>query len=281
LAVAGLGIKEQKSFMSYQQLGQPRRHTGGARRFVRQPSSSAVIATGVSVAVLAMVAVISIGRPDSPPAAGRSGATWQQSWRTQAPIPLQSDPSEPVSFPPAPSPPPTPTRAAAAKGERQQAVRHVSPSATPSRTPARMLPAPGSRLSLLAIGTANLRLRHQDFKMRLAAVGSGSPGLARADATFVLRPGLADPRCISLESVNFPGYFMRHHNFVLLLTPAGRSRSFAGDATFCAQAVGPDADFRLRSHNFPDRYLTARRSVLSLSPAPPGYAQSFRATPGF
>ena len=265
--------------MSYQQPGQPRRHTGGARRFARQPSSSAVIAAGVSVAILAMVAVISIGRPDSPPAAGRPGTTWQESWRTQTPVPLRSDPPAPSSFPPAPSPASRPTPGAA-KGERQQAVRRVPLSATPSRTPARMLPAPGSRLSLLATGTANLRLRHQDFKMRLAAVGSGSPGLARADATFVLRPGLADPRCISLESVNFPGYFMRHQYFALLLTPAGRSPSFAGDATFCPQAVGPDADFRLRSHNFPDRYLTAQWSVLSLSQASPGFAQSFRATPG-
>ena len=143
-----------------------------------------------------------------------------------------------------------------------------------------MLPEPGSRLSLLATGTANLRLRHQDFKMRLAAVDGDSPSLARADATFVLRPGLADALCVSLESVNFPGYYMRHQNFALLLTPAGTSRSFAEDATFCPQAVGPDADFRLRSHNFPDRYLTAKRSILSLSRVPLDSARSFRATPG-
>ena len=113
--------------------------------------------------------------------------------------------------------------------------------------------------------------------MRLAPIGPGSPTFARADATYVQRRGLADEHCISLESVNFPGRFMRHQNFVLLLQPLESSRLFAADATFCPRAVGREADFLLRSVNYPDRCLTSDGRRMLLSRVPAGSAQSFRA----
>lgn len=253
--------------MVRKRLGHARRHTGGP---FPAPSPSAVIAIGVVLALLAMAAVIAIGRRHDQKPAQRSAAPWvvpPGTQEPQPPIPLLSDP---------PSPPP----AAAASGDRRPATRHSPPAPTRSRPATRLLPTPGTRLSLLATGTTDLRLRHQDFRMRLATVGPGSPGSARADATFVLRRGLADERCVSLESVNFPGRFMRHQNFVLLLQPLESSRLFAADATFCPRAVGTEADFLLRSVNFPDRYLTSDGRRMLLSPVPAGSAQSFRAAAG-
>jgi hypothetical protein len=250
--------------MSYQQPAGPRQLRG-----------STVIITGAVLAILAMVAVITIGRRHSPETAAAPAAPWLVPW--QPPIALQSSPPDPALSP-----------AALATAGRQPVSRssppsHRSshqPSVKPSRTAARMLPEPGSGVSLLAAGSTDLRLRHNDFRMRLATIGPRSPSAARADASFVLRRGLADARCISLESVNFPGWFMRHQNFVLRLQPRDSSRLYEADTTFCPQAAGSDGDFLLRSVNYPDRYLTASDTRVLLSRIPATAAQRFRSAPG-
>jgi hypothetical protein len=72
---------------------------------------------------------------------------------------------------------------------------------------------------------------------------------------------------------------MRHQDFAVLLRPLEPSQQFAADATFCPERVGAQVEFRLRSVNFPDRYLTADGPSLRLS-GPAGSAQSFHAGPG-
>ncbi|WP_306213731.1 AbfB domain-containing protein [Actinoplanes sp. RD1] len=121
-----------------------------------------------------------------------------------------------------------------------------------------------------------LLLRHRDFRLRLDPVSARSDALSRADATFVLRRGLADPECFSLESVNYPGLFVRHRNFRILLTrPDG-----AADATFCTEQGGSAAagGLLLRSVNFPDRRIAAHGDELSLAAVPASGAQLFRMT---
>jgi hypothetical protein len=246
-----------------------------AERRLRQPSSSTVIIAGAVLAILAMVAVIAIGRQHSRDTAASPTAPWLVPW--QPPIPLLSNP-----------PAPSPSAAAVATADRQPVSRRpvnrqpagrTSPAPGPSRTTARLLPGPGAGVSLLAAGSTGLRLRHQDFRMRLATIGPDSTRLARADASFIVHRGLADARCISLESVNYPGWFMRHEKFVLRLQAQQSSPGYRADATFCPQAVGPDADFRLRSVNFPDHFLTVRDAQVFLGPVAATAAQRFHAAP--
>ncbi|WP_433729282.1 AbfB domain-containing protein [Actinoplanes sp. CA-051413] len=260
--------------MSYQQPGRSRGRPGSrAGRSPAQPRSSAVIVGGAVLAVLAMVLVIVIERRQHADTAPDASGAWiapPVADQSPAVIPLQSATPSPSGAPDA-----------AATGKPLPVARPSSSRPAPRRTPpARLLPGPGSRISLVAVGSPGLRLRHQDFRMRLTAIGPRSPALARADATFVLRRGLADARCVSLEAVNFPGRFMRHRNFVAVLQPRERSSLFAADATFCPQAAGTDGTFVLRSSNFPDRHLIAdSRSVRLAGPAI-GPAQKFRAEPG-
>jgi len=49
--------------------------------------------------------------------------------------------------------------------------------------------------------------------------------------TFVLREGLADPTSVSLESVNYPGRFVRHKDYRPYLDDPG-PHSFEADATY-------------------------------------------------
>ncbi|GAA3929227.1 AbfB domain-containing protein [Actinoplanes auranticolor] len=260
--------------MSYPQ---PRGRRGPrAGRSSAPPRGSAIIVTGAVLAVLAMTLVIVIERRQSRSLPSEASGAWiapPVDGPPPALIPLQS--ASP-SLKPSPSPPPT----AAATGKPLPVARHPSSAPPAARPPARLLPGPGSRISLVATGPAGLRLRHQDFRMRLSAIGPGSPAPARADATFVLHRGLADARCVSLESVNFPGRFVRHRNFVAVLHPRESSQVFAADATFCPRRAGSGGDFVLRSSNFPDRLLTTDgRSVLLSRPATAA-AQKFRAVPG-
>jgi hypothetical protein len=246
--------------------------TGWTARYGTQPSGSAIIVTGAVLAVMVMATLIIIGRPPVPEAATAPPSAPPLFQEPQPPIPLLSDP-------PTPSPSASASRTTAAHAAAST-TRPAARTSSSSRTPERLLPAPGDRLSLLATGTTDLRLRHQDFRMKLASIGPGSPAGDRADATFVLRRGLADASCVTLESVNYPGRFMRHQNFAVLLQPRDASPLFAADATFCPRATGGSgSSFVLRSVNYPDRYLTADGRLLALSRVSAGSAQSFRAAP--
>ncbi|MEV4410372.1 glycoside hydrolase family 43 protein [Catellatospora sp. NPDC049609] len=77
-----------------------------------------------------------------------------------------------------------------------------------------------------------------------------------ADAQWRLRPGLADAAGVSFESVNHPGRYLRHSNYVIGLAANDGSALFAGDATFHRTAGLADSSWTSwRSHNFPTRYL--------------------------
>lgn len=72
--------------------------------------------------------------------------------------------------------------------------------------------------------------RHSGFVCFLHK-NDGSP-LFAGDASFFLRPGLANPHHLSIVSANFPDRFLRHEGFILKLAPNDGSPLFAADATF-------------------------------------------------
>jgi hypothetical protein len=84
-------------------------------------------------------------------------------------------------------------------------------------------------------GFADRYLRHRDGVARTDVVTSSSDALTKADATFVVRRGLADPSCYSLESRNIPGSYLRHQSFRIRLSANENTDLFRRDATFCAQ----------------------------------------------
>jgi hypothetical protein len=86
----------------------------------------------------------------------------------------------------------------------------------------------------VSFGSVNLpsrALRHSGFRIRLDdRTGAGDTALQRADSTFVLTPGLADPTAVSFRSVNFPDRFLRHRDFHLFVEPVDAATR--ADATF-------------------------------------------------
>jgi hypothetical protein len=178
-------------------------------------------------------------------------------------------PGGPSSGAPQPSGPPTsdlvttdvrlPLHTGAARTTAPGAARPATSSAS---VPAPIL-VPGDSIGLAPAGMPGLRVRHRDFRAWIDPVGPRSSALDHADSRFTVRRGRASAACASLESANYPGYFLRHRDYLLRLERADGSALFDADATFCP--VPAAGGFVLRSHNYPDRYVTARREMLSVT----------------
>lgn len=126
--------------------------------------------------------------------------------------------------------------------------------------------APINRLA--AVNVNGGYVRHAGFKGRVAA--NVSPA---EDAQFRIRKGLDGVSGnVSFESVNYPGYFLRHYAFSVELQRNDGSSAFKGDASFTPVAGLSDSSATsYRSANFPDRYL--RHYALELKVDPISTAQ--------
>jgi hypothetical protein len=106
-------------------------------------------------------------------------------------------------------------------------------------------------------GYDNRYLRHQDSAARTDVIDAASPATAKQDGSWIVRPGLAESSCYSLESVNYPGRFLRHRGFRLYSEVNDGSAVTAQDATFCAQAPrnGGAGTVSLESFNYPGYHI--------------------------
>lgn len=154
-----------------------------------------------------------------------------------------------------------------------------SRSAVPSVSvpPPVALPVVGTVLGLEPLGEPGRRLRHYNFVARIDTVGANSSPVDRADSRFTVRAGRGDATCLSFESANYPGHFLRSRDFALRLErPWGWG--FDADATFCAVRT-TTGGFVLRSRVDPRRYVTESNSVLSLTEVTAGQAKAFVTRP--
>ncbi|GGM37649.1 hypothetical protein GCM10011608_22780 [Micromonospora sonchi] len=131
----------------------------------------------------------------------------------------------------------------------------ANPSSAPA-SPAGSVLVPGTRIGLEVASLPGHRVRHANFEVRVEPVNAASSAGTKADAAFVVRSGLAGSSCVSFESVNFPGHYLRHSGFRVFLHRADGSALFRADATFCPVTGIGGTHTSLRSHNYPDRYLS-------------------------
>ncbi|MGW2639917.1 alpha-L-arabinofuranosidase B [Streptomyces sp. NPDC001348] len=119
---------------------------------------------------------------------------------------------------------------------------------------------PGSRISLQATTSpccTNDYLRHDDAdtKVVISNISSSSSATDKADATWIVRAGLANSSCLSFESANNPGQYLRHYNYELYLNTDNGGGSFAQDATFCPTTGNSGVGHSFQSVNFPTKYI--------------------------
>ncbi|NEB93986.1 beta-galactosidase [Streptomyces bauhiniae] len=110
-------------------------------------------------------------------------------------------------------------------------------------------------LQVTTWGFTNRYLRHADSLAYTEVVDAGSSAQLKQDATYTVRRGLADSSCYSLESVNFPGQFLRHADSRARNSPDDGSALFRADATFCARPGLSGTGVTFESLNLPGSYL--------------------------
>ncbi|WP_416903823.1 AbfB domain-containing protein [Micromonospora echinospora] len=120
-------------------------------------------------------------------------------------------------------------------------------------------------LQVTTWGHTDRYLRHADSLGYTEVVTGGSSSLLRNDATFTLRRGLADSSCYSLESVNYPGRFLRHADSRIRLAAPDGSALFLADATFCARPGIDGRGVTLESINIPGAYLRHHESQVYIA----------------
>lgn len=121
--------------------------------------------------------------------------------------------------------------------------------------------------------TTAMRLKSWDFPDRYVRHQNGQgridplPFDPQADSQWKVVPGLADPNAVSFESVNYPGSYLRHSSFNLVLNANDGSSQFAADATFKKVPGLANASWSsFQSYNFPDRYIRHYNFQLQISP---------------
>ena len=134
---------------------------------------------------------------------------------------------------------------------------------------------PGPRVSVQTTspGGNSGYIKHDDSDdlVVVAPVTAASSSTDKADATFVEAAGLANPGCVSFESVNKPGSYLRHQNFQFHLQPNDGSTLFSMDATFCPATGNSGQGTSFQSVNFSGRYIRNFNNIVYLaSDGPPG-----------
>lgn len=131
-------------------------------------------------------------------------------------------------------------------------------------------------------------VRHSFFLGRVDPVVGD---LGQKDASFVQRPGLAQPTTagfVSFESVNYPGWYLRHFAFGIVLAKNDGTAQFKDDATFKVHpGLADTAQSSYEAINFKNFFI--RQWLLQglvLGPAVPGdtsfdAAATFKTVEGF
>ncbi|HZU56725.1 MAG TPA: arabinofuranosidase catalytic domain-containing protein [Actinocrinis sp.] len=96
--------------------------------------------------------------------------------------------------------------------------------------------APGAEVSFRATTAccAGDFIRHQNGRAIISPITVANSSLDKQDATWIVRPGLANSACLSFESKNYPNGYLRQTSGAVYQQQNDGTAQFASDATFCA-----------------------------------------------
>ncbi len=105
---------------------------------------------------------------------------------------------------------------------------------------------------------------HDIFKMSL--ISSNATHMPLASSQWRVVPGLADSACISIESVDKPGYYLRHYQGCVKISENDGSTEFEQDATWRVHdALDGLGGISLESYNMPNNFIRHYDSYLRIS----------------
>jgi non-reducing end alpha-L-arabinofuranosidase len=126
---------------------------------------------------------------------------------------------------------------------------------------------PGSTVSLRATtaGYTDRYIHHTGSTVDTAVVSGSSSATEKGNSSWIVRAGLSNGSCVSFESKNTPGQYLRHYNYQLALNTGDGSSLFNQDATFCPEAGRNGQGTSLRSANYADRYVRHYNNVVYIA----------------
>ncbi|KAI0146851.1 Arabinosidase B [Xylariaceae sp. FL1272] len=102
-------------------------------------------------------------------------------------------------------------------------------------------------------GYTDRYIAHSGSQVNTQVITSSSAAALRNSGSWIVHTGLANSGCLSFESVDTPGSFIRHSSYALVVNSNDGSKIFQEDATFC-QVSGLDGQgSTLRSFSYPAR----------------------------
>jgi GH43 family beta-xylosidase len=111
-----------------------------------------------------------------------------------------------------------------------------------------------------AFGRGDFYMRHSNFLVRL-----DSNVRPFADSQFIVVPGLADPDAISIESYNFPGFYLRRINKAIIMSADDGSDTFEADSTWWVREGLADREWMsFEAYNLPGSYIGKMSNILTL-----------------
>ncbi|MCJ1330371.1 hypothetical protein MMC10_007054 [Thelotrema lepadinum] len=139
----------------------------------------------------------------------------------------------------------------------------------------------GSSISLRATtpGYNTRYIAHTGATVNTQVVSSSSATALKQQSSWIVHTGLGNSACLSFESVDTAGSYLRHNNFVLLLNANDGSQQFREDATFCPQSGLDGQGNSIRAWGYPTRYFRHYSNVLYI--ASNGGVHTFDATASF
>lgn len=115
----------------------------------------------------------------------------------------------------------------------------------------------GSSISFRATtsGYTDRYLAHTGATVNTQVVSSSSTTALKQQASWTVRTGLGNSACVSFESKDTAGSYIRHYNFTLQVGANDGSKAFKEDATFCPQAGLSGQGSSIRAWGYPTRYF--------------------------
>ncbi|KAJ6473969.1 glycoside hydrolase family 54 protein [Mycena vitilis] len=105
-------------------------------------------------------------------------------------------------------------------------------------------------------------IAHSGATANTQVVSSSSPAALKLSASWTVHAGLANSQCVSYESRDTPGSFIRQDGFALLVNKNDNTKLFREEATFCPQAAFNGQGSSIRSWSSPRQWFRHFNSVL-------------------
>ncbi|KAI1259045.1 Arabinosidase B [Xylariaceae sp. FL1019] len=136
----------------------------------------------------------------------------------------------------------------------------------------------GSKVSLRVTtsGYDTRYIAHTGSTVDTQVVTTSSATALKQQASWTVVAGLANTACVSFQSVDTPGSYIRHYNFALTLAANDGTKQFHEDATFCPKAGLSGTGSSFLAWGYPTRFFRHYDNVMYI--ASQGGVDTFDAT---